>query len=435
MWTGYFSLNGQVECMVRIYRFAGMRPDPSVASVIAAVPYDVVTAEEVRAITAKNPGTFLRVSRSDAELPELAPDDDRVYQRAHENFIALESTGRMKQDPKPGMYLYRVSQEGEIFLGLCCCLDVDDYRKNFIRRHEQTRYDKEEDRTRHIEAVKAHNGPVVLLYRNTDGIFSFIESLVTLAQEPDAEVTLDTGITHQIFRITDKKDLARLETHFSSVAALYIADGHHRAKAALNVVDRRIAAGKPVKGEVTRFMGVMFAHDRVKIHGYSRLLTDLGTFTPESFMKRLRDCFDVRIYGPVNGSEYNITPGIIHPEKFHVFHLYLSGRWYECTRPVDINASPLDTLDVAILQKEVFETMFGITDPRGDARLQYLGGARPVSDLENLVDCGKYRIAFAMQPVRVDTVLSIADANGVMPPKSTWFEPKLLSGLIVHTFE
>jgi uncharacterized protein (DUF1015 family) len=328
-----------------------------------------------------------------------------------------------------------VSQEGEIFLGLCCCLDVDDYRKNYIRRHEQTRYDKEEDRTRHIEAVKAHNGPVVLLYRNTDGIFSFIESLVTLAQEPDAEVTLDTGITHQIFRITDKKDLARLETHFSSVAALYIADGHHRAKAALNVVDRRIAAGKPVKGEVTRFMGVMFAHDRVKIHGYSRLLTDLGTFTPESFMKRLRDCFDVRIYGPVNGSEYNIIPGIIHPEKFHVFHLYLSGRWYECTRPVDINASPLDTLDVAILQKEVFETMFGITDPRGDARLQYLGGARPVSDLENLVDCGKYRIAFAMQPVRVDTVLSIADANGVMPPKSTWFEPKLLSGLIVHTFE
>jgi len=435
MWTGYFSHNGQVVCMVRIYRFGGMRPDPSVASVIAAVPYDVVTAEEVRAITAKNPGTFLRVSRSDAELPELAPDDDRVYQRAHENFIALESTGRMKQDPTPGMYLYRVIQEGEIFLGLCCCLDVDDYRKNYIRRHEQTRYDKEEDRTRHIEAVKAHNGPVVLLYRNTDGIFSFIESLVTLGQIPDAEVTLDTGITHQIFRITDKKDLARLETHFSSVAALYIADGHHRAKAALNVVDRRIAAGKPAKGEVTRFMGVMFAHDRVKIHGYSRLLTDLGTFTPESFMKRLRDCFDVRIYGPVNRSEYNITPGIIHPEKFHVFHLYLSGCWYECTRPVEISASPLDNLDVAILQKEVFETMFGITDPRGDARLQYLGGARPVSDLENLVNCGKYRIAFAMQPVRVDTVLSIADANGVMPPKSTWFEPKLLSGLIVHTFE
>jgi uncharacterized protein (DUF1015 family) len=421
--------------MVRIYRFAGMRPDPSFASVIAAVPYDVVTADEVRAITAKNPGSFLRVSRSDAELPEYAPDDDRVYQRAHENFMTLESTGRMKKDPTPGMYLYRVLHEGEIFLGLCCCLDVDDYRKNLIRRHELTRYDKEEDRTRHIEAVKAHNGPVVLLYRNTDGIFSFIESLVNLALGPEAEVTQETGITHQIFRITDKNDLARLEDHFSSVAALYIADGHHRAKAALNIVDRRIAARKPATGEVTRFMGVMFAHDRVKIHGYSRLLTDLGTFSPESFMERLNNCFDVRLYGPVNGKEYNIPPGIIHPEKFHVFHMYLSGCWYECSRPVDLTASPLDNLDVAILQKEVFEPMFGITDPRGDSRLQYLGGARPVSDLESLVDCGKYRIAFAMQPVRVDTVLSIADTNGVMPPKSTWFEPKLLSGLIIHTFE
>ena len=421
--------------MVRIYRFAGVRPDPSVASVIAAVPYDVVTAEEVRAITAKNPGTFLRVSRSDAELPGLVPDDDRVYQRARENFLALESDGRMKKDPTPCMYLYRVLQESEAFLGLCCCLDVDDYRKNCIRRHEQTRYDKEEDRTRHIEAVKAHNGPVVLLYRNSQGIFSFIESLVNLSPEPDAEVTSDTGILHQIFRITDRNILDQLEAHFSSVPALYIADGHHRAKAALNVVDRRIAACKPAEGEVTRFMGVMFAHDRVKIHGYSRLLTDLGTYTPETFMNRLKDCFDVKNYGPVDGSGYNIPPTIIFPEKFHVFHLYLSGHWYECTRPVDLNASPLTTLDVTILQKEVFETLFGITDPRGDARLQYLGGARPVSDLENLVDSGKYQIAFALQPVKVDTVLSIADTNGVMPPKSTWFEPKLLSGLIVHTFE
>jgi len=431
--TGYCSRAGQVECMVRIYRFAGVRPDSSVASVIAAVPYDVVTADEVRAITAKNPGTFLRVSRSDAELPGLAPDDDRVYQRARENFLRLESDGCMKKDPSPSLYLYRVVQDGETFLGLCCCLDVDDYRKNRILRHEQTRYDKEEDRTRHIEAVRAHNGPVVLLYRNADGIFSFIESLVS--RSPDGEVTSATGILHQIFRITDRNVLDRLESFFSSVPALYIADGHHRAKAALNVVDRRIAAGKPAEGEVTRFMGVMFAHDRVKIHGYSRLLTDLGTYTSETFMDRLRDCFDVRDYGPVDGSGYNIPPQILHPEKFHVFHLYLSGHWYECTRPVDDRASPLTTLDVAVLQKEVFDTLFGITDPRGDARLQYLGGARPVSDLEELVDAGKYRIAFAMQPVRVDTVLSIADANGVMPPKSTWFEPKLLSGLIVHTFE
>ena len=418
--------------MVRIFRFAGVRPDRLFAGAIAAVPYDVVSADEARAIIDKNPGTFLRVSRSDAELPELAPDDERVYQRAHDNFKALESDGRMRKDPEPGMYLYRVVQDGETFLGLCCCLDVDDYRKNRIRRHEQTRYDKEEDRTRHIEAVKAHNGPVVLLYRNSGDIFSYLESLA--GPSPDAEVISESGIIHQIFRITDRAVLDRLESLFSSVPALYIADGHHRAKAALNVVDRRIAAGKPAGGEVSRFMGVMFAHDRVKIHGYSRLLRDIGVYTPETFMSRLKDCFTIRDYGPVDGSGYNIPPRILSFENFHVFHMYLSRHWYECTRPVDTHASPLRALDVAILQEQVLEPMLGITDPRGDARLQYLGGARPVSDLEDLVDSGTYKVAFAMQPVRIDTVLSIADANGVMPPKSTWFEPKLLSGLVVHTF-
>jgi uncharacterized protein (DUF1015 family) len=419
--------------MVRIYRFAGVRPDRLFAGEIAAVPYDVVSADEVRAITAKNPKSFLRVSRSDAELPSLAPDDERVYQRAHDNFMALESEGRMKKDPAPSMYLYRVLQDGETFLGLCCCLDVDDYRKNCIRRHEQTRYDKEEDRTRHIEAVKAHNGPVVLLYHNSGDIFSSIESLVSPL--PDAEVTSDTGAIHQIFRITDQNVLDRLEGFFSTVPALYIADGHHRAKAALNVVDRRIAAGKPAVGEVSRFMGVMFAHDRVKIHGYSRLIKDLGIYTPETFIARLKSCFTIRNYGTVNGGGYNVPPRIHSPEKFHVFHMYLSGHWYECTLPIDLFASSLRSLDVTILQEQVLEPLLGITDPRGDARLQYLGGARPVSDLEKLVDSGKFQLAFAMQPVRVETVLSIADANGVMPPKSTWFEPKLLSGLVVHTFE
>jgi uncharacterized protein (DUF1015 family) len=434
MRTGYFFRSKKVGIMVTIYRFSGVRPDRFAASAIAAVPYDVVTADEVRAIIAKNPETFLRVSRPDAELPDLSPYDERVYQRAHDNFIALEKNGRLKKDPAPGMYLYRVLQDGETFLGLCCCLDVDDYRNNNIRRHEQTRYDKEEDRTRHIEAVGAHNGPVVLLYRNTKDIFSYLESLVDQSKKPDAEVTSDTGIVHQIFRITDGEVLDQLETFFSSVPVLYIADGHHRAKSALNVVDRRIAKGRPADGEVKHFMGVMFAHDKVKIHGYSRLLTDLGDYSEERFLNRLKDCFEVREYGPVNGKGYNIPPRISSPEKFHVIHLYISGQWYECTRPIDSHQTPLATLDVAVLQKHVLETMLGISDPRGDSRLQYLGGARPVSDLEKLVDEGKYRIAFAMQPVKVDTVLAIADENGVMPPKSTWFEPKLLSGLVVHTF-
>jgi uncharacterized protein (DUF1015 family) len=203
----------------------------------------------------------------------------------------------------------------------------------------------------------------------------------------------------------------------------------------VNVVDRRIAAGKSVDGEVSHFMGVMFAHNRVRIHGYSRLLTDLGRFTPASFLEELKKYFEIKPYGNVRGSEFNIPPKIKKPENFHIVHMYLGGIWYECTRIREKRAMPLEALDVAVLQTYVLEGLLGITDPRGDARLQYLGGARPVADLEKLVDLGQYQLAFAMQPVKVETVLSIADAGGVMPPKSTWFEPKLLSGLVVHTFD
>ncbi len=407
---------------------------PSAAPEIAAVPYDVVTADEARAIIHKNPKSFLRVSRSDAELPDLPPHDARVYQRAREIFAALERDGLLTQDDVPGMSLYRVVQGGDEFLGLCCCLDVDDYRKNNIRRHELTRYDKEEDRTRHIEAVQAHNGPVVLLYRDENGIFPYIHSQIAAGTAPVADVKTPEGAIHQIFRITDPGALASLEQRFSRVPALYIADGHHRAKASVNLADRIIASGATPSDEVCRFMGVMFAHNRVKIHGYSRLLADLGTFTPQSFLEHLGTCFSVRPYGSLDASGYNIVPKIKEPEKYHIVHLYLAGTWYECTRPRDPAADPIASLDVAILQKHELEGMLGITDPRGDARLQYLGGARPVADLEKLVDDGTYRLAFAMQPVRVEEVLSIADAGGIMPPKSTWFEPKLLSGLVIHSF-
>ena len=420
---------------MKVYRFTGVRPDRTAAQEIAAVPYDVVTADEARAIIAKNQKSFLRVSRPDAEMPGVPPHDPRVYQRANENFHSLLSQGLMQRDPAPGMYIYRVRQNGDTFLGLCCCLDVEDYRNTTIRRHEQTRYDKEEDRTRHIETTKTHNGPVVLLYRDTGTIFSFLNSLITPATVPDAEVRGEQGGIHQIFRIADPVVLSRIEQEFQQVPSLYIADGHHRAKASVNVADRRIAAGLPADGEVSHFMGVMFAQNRVRIHGYSRLLADLGTFTPLTFLEELGKYFEVTPYGNVRGSEYNIPPKVKKPERYHVVHIYLAGKWYECTRLIEKNAAPLDALDVAVLQMYVLEGLLGITDPRGDARLQYLGGARPVADLEKLVDLGKYQIAFAMQPVKVETVLSIADAGGVMPPKSTWFEPKLLSGLVVHTFD
>jgi len=427
-------LQAPVGTMVSVYRFAGVRPAPGEAQSIAAVPYDVVTADEARAIIVHNPKSFLTVSRSDAELPGLSPHDDLVYERARENFSALLADGRLVKDKQPAMYVYRIRQDNDTFVGLFCCLDTEDYRSNRIRRHELTRYDKEEDRTRHIGAVQAHDGPVVLLYRDPGTLFSFIESLVATRKNPDAEAHTPQGGIHQIFAVTDPAALDEIERRFRDIPSLYIADGHHRAKAAVNLANRLRAAGKPAGGEVGRFMGVLFSYERVKIHGYSRLLTDLGPYTPATFLVALGKLYTVTPYGTVDGSGYNIPPHIAHPEKFHVMHLYLDGEWYECTRRIDPNAGPLDILDVAVLQKIVLEGMLGITDPRGDARLQYLGGARPVADLEKLVDAGTYRLALAMQPVRVATVLSIADAGGVMPPKSTWFEPKLLSGLVIHSF-
>lgn len=421
--------------LVKVYRFCGVRPDRAAAQEIAAVPYDVVTAEEARAIIGKKPRSFLRVSRPDAEMPGIPAQDARVYQRAKENFDSLMAEGLLQQDATPGMYLYRVQQNGDTFLGLCCCLDVEDYRNGTIRRHEQTRYDKEEDRTRHIEATKTHNGPVVVLYRDPGTVYSFLQGLVTPATVPDAEVRGEQGGIHRIYRIADPDVLSRIEQEFRQVPSLYIADGHHRAKASVNVADRRIAAGLSGDGEVSRFMGVLFAENRVRIHGYSRLLADLGAYTPAPFLQDLRKYFEVTPYGNVRGAEFNIPPKIKKPERYHVMHMYLAGQWYECTRPLEKNAAPLDSLDVAVLQTWVLEGLLGITDPRGDPRLQYLGGARPVADLEKLVDLGNYQLAFAMQPVKVGTVLSIADAGGVMPPKSTWFEPKLLSGLVVHTFD
>jgi uncharacterized protein (DUF1015 family) len=322
----------------------------------------------------------------------------------------------------------------ETFVGLCCCLDVEDYRANCIRRHEQTRYEKEEDRTWHIAITRTHNGPVVLLYPDMGGIFNFIESLIPTYSLPDAEVRTETGVLHQIFRISDPAALEHISSLFAKVPTIYIADGHHRAKSAVNVADRM--SGSAGSGqEINRFLGVLFAHDRVRIHGYSRLVTDLGSYTKATFLRSLKKYFEVQPYGEVNGLEFNIPPKLQNTGRYHVMHVYVGTTWYECTRPVDPQASLLESLDVTVLQEYVLEGLLGIRDPRGDPRLQYLGGARPIADLARLVDDGAYAVAFAMQPIRVGTVLAIADANGVMPPKSTWFEPKLLSGLVVHTFD
>ena len=420
--------------MVEIFRFPAVRPKARTAPLVASVPYDVVTTDEAAECIRKNPMSFLRISRSDAEFIKLPPGDPRIYARANETFHEFLEKGLLARDRTPSMYLYRVTGNGHDFLGLGCTVQVKDYEENTIRRHELTRYDKEEDRTRHIEALNAQSGAVVLLFEDRDGIHEYLQSLWTLKGAPDSEVHWSDGTLHQVMCITREEDLAALERVFRPVPRLYIADGHHRAKSAVNVAMTRKVEGR-LTDESMRFMGVLFAHNHVKIHGYSRLVTDLNGLTPAGFIQRLENVFSVNVYGEVDRSAFHIPPMSPMSESEHIVHMFLDGAWYECARLHTSGMDRIEALDVSVLQREVLSKILGITDPRGDPRLQYLGGARPIADLEAMVKRGGYAVAFAMQPVKVESVLEIADAGGIMPPKSTWFEPKILSGLMVHTLE
>lgn len=418
--------------MVHIYSFAAVRPADGKAQQIAAVPYDVVSADEARKIIADHPLSFLRISRADALLPESDPYADQVYALSRKLFDQYLDEGSFIRETAPALYVYRVLDDGRTYTGLSCCVDTREYESGDIHRHELTRYDKEEDRTRHIDEVNANTGPVVLLHLKDKTIATLLQDAAT--GSPLMEVTAANGSVHQIFAIRDAATISRLIDAFGSIPSLYIADGHHRCKSAVNVVQRRQTRGIIVPEETCHVMGVIFAEDEVKVHGYSRLLTTLGEYNPDSFLAALRAVATVIPFDSVDASAYAITP---RQKKagMHVFHLYIEGKWYECAIQVSSAASRIDSLDVSILQDQVLVPFLGITDSRGDPRLQYLGGARPIRDLMARVDSGEYVAAIAMQPVDVQTVCAIADDGGIMPPKSTWFEPKLLSGLLVHQLE
>ena len=420
--------------MVDIFPFPAVRPPAGAAPMVAAVPYDVVTTDEAAACIRKNQSSFLRVSRPDAELPGVSPHDPMMYARAREVFAEFCAQGLLAKDNAPAMYLYRVCGNGNDFLGLGCTVSVRDYEENTIRRHELTRYDKEEDRTRHIDAVNSHSGPVVLLFEDRNDTHGFLDALWNRLGKEDAVVSWDDGTVHRVKCITGEGDLSTLERTFRAIPRLYIADGHHRAKSAVNVCLKRKVEGR-LTPEATRFLGVIFAHDRVKIHGYSRIVTDLSGLSAPEFMNLLKGVFSVTPYGEVDTRAFHIPPRHSSQGECHVMHMYLGGAWYECSRPRDGSMGRIEALDVSVLQREVLTGILGITDPRGDPRLHYLGGARPIGDLENMVKNDGYAVAFSMQPVKVGTVIEIADAGGIMPPKSTWFEPKLLSGLVVHTLD
>ncbi|HKM41813.1 MAG TPA: DUF1015 family protein [Methanocorpusculum sp.] len=414
--------------MVSVYPFTGLCPSPDAFRSVPSVPYDVISREDAAAEIKANDKSFLRVIRPDAELLDLDPHDDRIYARAAEMFAKMKTDGLFVEDDSPSFYIYQITLNGEVFTGLVTCVSVAEYKDNIIKKHELTRYDKEEDRTRHIDAVSAHTGQVFLLYKDPGKIQETL-SRIAASHTPVGEYVSAGGNLHRLFRAGDPAEVREITDLFAGIPNLYIADGHHRAKSSANVMDRRISEGRATP-DAEKFMSVLFAHDSVRIYGYHRLIRDLAGMNADQFLGDLGLRFTITPLKKVDISKNTIP--VKNDGSMHIMHLYVESEWYELTRPVDPKADVISRLDVSVLQQIVLDDMLAIMDPRGDPRISFVGGIVPLSEVIKEVDNGEYSAAFIMQPVTAQGVIDVADAGLIMPPKSTWFEPKLLSGMVIH---
>jgi uncharacterized protein (DUF1015 family) len=403
-----------------LFPFRALRPTPEVAARVAAVPYDVVTAAEARAIAAGNPLSFLHVSRAEIDLPpDTDPYSDAVYARAAENFARLRAAAPLVVEDAPSVYVYRLQAGTHVQTGVAGCFSLDEYDGNAIRKHEQTRRDKEDDRTRHLIALRAQTGPVFLVYRTSLRVNQVVARAV--GDRPLFDFEADDGVRHSVWRL-GSDDARQLVEAFVGVHALYIADGHHRAASAARArAHFRGSAGQ--RGEWDTFLAVAFPDAEVQILPYNRVVKTLDGLTPEQFLARLREEFVLEAGPPV-------------PERRGDVSVFVEGRWYTLAlggAPPHLPAA--ERLDVSRLQDRVLGPLLGIRDPRSDQRLEFSGGSRGPAALEEAVATGRAAVAFSMYPVSVEDLMTIADAGGVMPPKSTWFEPKLRDGLLSHLIE
>ena len=408
--------------MATLRPFRALRPRPADAARIAAVPYDVVTTEEARALAADNPLSFLRVSRAELELPAgTDPYSDAVYHRAAENFDALKTEALVVEDA-PSVYFYRLRTGGHEQCGIAGCFSIDEYDRGVIKKHERTRRDKEDDRTRHMLALGAQTGPVFLTYRASNDIDQ-IATRVT-AGGPLIDFEAEDGVRHTLWRVGGA-DRDALVAAFGSIPALYIADGHHRAasaaRARAEIRARRITRNSlGDDADDTSFLAVAFPHNQVQILPYNRTVKDLGGSTPERFLDAVRDRFE-------------IEAGAAAPPARGEIAMYFKGGWHTLRARVPPDESdPIKSLDVAMLQDHLLAPVLNIADVRTDKRIDFVGGARGTAELQRLVDSGRAAVAFSLHPVSVGDLMTVSDAGAIMPPKSTWFEPKLRDGLLIH---
>ena len=403
--------------MALLTPFRALRPAPAVAARVASVPYDVVSTAEARALAQQEPLSFLHVTRSEIDLPDATPPyDASVYARAAENLRALTADAPLVRDPEPTLYFYRQQMGAHVQTGLAGCFSVDEYERDLIRKHEKTRPDKEDDRTRHIIEVRAQTGVVFLTYRASAAVDAVAAR--ACAGAPLYDFAAPDGIRHTVWPVPAADARALVEA-FAAIPALYIADGHHRAASAARARATLRDRGLPAT-EADVFIAVAFPDTQLQILPYHRVVKDLNGHTPATFLDALRTRLTVTDGGPV-------------PSRPGEVSMFLDGRWYSLNMPASpAGTSRADGLAVAVLQREVLEPLLGIGDVRTDKRIDFVGGARGTGALEALVTSGQAAVAFSMYPVTVDDLIAVSDAGGIMPPKSTWFEPKLRDGLLVH---
>ena len=396
--------------MSAIFPFAALRPAPKAAAAVAAVPYDVVNTDEARALAAGNPLSFLHVSRPEIDLgPEADPHAAAVYDLAARNFATLKAEAPLVVEEAPSFYVYRLHMGDHVQSGIAACYSIDEYDRDLIKKHEKTRPDKEDDRTQHMLAIGAQTGPVFLTYRASKGVDAVVARVVS--GTPLFDFVAPDGVRHEIWPVPAAENQPLVDG-FAKIDALYIADGHHRAASAART--RRSLAARGA-GEHDRVMAVAFPDNQMQVLPYNRVVKDLNGQTPAGFLDALQKPFAVRPGGPET------------PSAKGQVAMYLDGAWHTITLPTGA-----DDLDVDVLETTILQPMLGIQDVRTDKRIDFVGGIRGTRELEQLVNAGKFAVAFSLFPVSVRDLMRIADAGGIMPPKSTWFEPKLRDGLLSH---
>ena len=408
--------------------FCGIRPTQELADKVAAPPYDVLNSAEAREMAAGNPYTFLHVNKPEIDLdPEIDVHDDRVYQKGAENLQAFIADGIIRQDAEQHFYVYRQVMGEHEQTGIVAIASVEEYEQNLIKKHEFTRPEKEDDRVKHMDVLNAQVGPVFLTYQAEAEIDALVDEITTGV--PEYDFTLADGIRHVFWVVSDSLKTTALEDAFVVVPCLYVADGHHRSAAATRVKNMRQQANAQHDGSeaYNNFLVVVFPHDQMKILDYNRVVMDLNGLSEEAFIAALGDKFEVHPH----------EAGAFKPSALHEFGMYMDGRWYALKVKdgvVDEN-DPVARLDVAVLQDNILSPLLGIDDPRTDKRIDFVGGIRGMAGLEKRVDSGECKLAFSCYPTSIEHLMAIADAGEVMPPKSTWFEPKLRSGLVIHSLD